>query len=72
MELRCENKLHGLLDEAVIEVKCNSRFCGHGDGVVVFHRFDARTGELIETRKFRETRKDQHAASHQPSALRSA
>lgn len=55
-ELRCGSKLHGLLiiDSQVIEVKCNSRFCGASRDVVVLHRFAITTGELIETRTFRD------------------
>jgi len=54
MELRCPSKLHGiLLEGGVIEVKCDSRFCGHVSGVVVLHRFNAQTGELLETLNFK-------------------
>ena len=54
MELRCPSKLHGiLLEGGVIEVKCDSKFCGHEPGVVVLHRFNAQTGELMETLNFK-------------------
>lgn len=39
--LRCPSKKHAvLISDHVIEVKCNSRFCGARRGVVVLHRFD--------------------------------
>lgn len=54
MELRCEHKKFGeLTEDGYIEVKCSSRFCGPL-GVVVIHRFDPLTGELIETKRFRD------------------
>jgi hypothetical protein len=54
MELRCGAKLHAILFEEYLEVKCNSRRCGHEPGVVVLHRFSRTTGELIETKRFRD------------------
>ena len=58
-DLRCgSNKLHGILNDGVIEIKCSSRFCGAGRDVAVIHRFSSRTGELIATRRFKDPRKD--------------
>lgn len=58
MELRCEHKLFGfLIDSGVLEVKCNSAFCGHEPGVVVLHRFSTKDGSLIETLRFKDTPK---------------
>lgn len=57
-EMRCANKLHGILKQGFIEVKCNSRWCGSESGVVVFHRFDVETGALLETKKFKDPRGD--------------
>lgn len=74
MDLRCGAKLHGTLDDGIIEVKCNSRFCGAETGVVVLHRFDAITGELVETRQFNDPGR-KGAANEQPrngAAVRSA
>lgn len=66
-EIRCpEGILFGLLPvEGVLEVKCRSRRCGAGTGVVVLHRFALPGGALIETRRYRdadqrEKVKDQH------------
>lgn len=54
-DLRCENKKHGVLFDGVIEIKCNSRFCRDSEpGVVVLHRFDAKSGALLETQKFKD------------------
>jgi hypothetical protein len=55
MELRCENGIKfGDLNDGVIEVKCRSSRCGHGVGSVVIHRFDSLSGELLETKRFRD------------------
>lgn len=55
MDLRCENVKHAELTEpGIIEVKCRSRFCGAGNGVVVIHQFDTITGELLITKRFKE------------------
>lgn len=57
IELRCDFKFHGALDEdaGILEVKCRSRRCGAVPGVVVvLHRFKMSTGDLIETVKFRD------------------
>lgn len=58
MELRCDHRLHGHIDEGVIEFSCRSRLCGKRPGVVVIHRFDVTTGKLIETRRFRDPVKE--------------
>jgi hypothetical protein len=55
-EMRCEHKLHGVVvEEGTVEVKCGSSLCGSKPGVVVIHKFSAVTGELVETRKFKDT-----------------
>ena len=76
MELRCPHKLHGMLiSEGVLEVKCDSKFCGHAPGSVVLHRFDVKTGELLETKTFKNPgteRSTQHADCDDSAALRSA
>jgi hypothetical protein len=52
-EIRCKHKLHGvLISMDVVEVKCDSRFCGAEKGIVVLHRFSTFTGELLETLLF--------------------
>lgn len=58
MELRCDHKMHGILtDTGLLEVKCNSAFCGSRPGVVVLHRFDVESGVLVETKKYKDTPK---------------
>lgn len=53
-ELRCPYKLHGItVGAGVLEVQCDSRFCGAGNGAVVLHRFDVKDGRLIDTRKYK-------------------
>jgi hypothetical protein len=54
MELRCVAKKHGELEDGFLEVKCSSRFCGAAPGIVVLHRFDALTGKLLNTNRFRD------------------
>lgn len=54
MDIRCPHKLHGrMLDDGLIEVACDSRWCGKRPGVVILHRFKPETGELVETLKFK-------------------
>lgn len=56
MELRCDAKKHGELLEpghGVLEVSCDSRFCGKRAGVTVRHQFDLATGLMIETHKYK-------------------
>lgn len=78
MDLRCDNKKFGeLTDDGYIEVKCPSKFCGAASGIVVLHRFDPLTGELITTKRFRdpvpvETEEVQNGTQHHRVALRSA
>ena len=55
MDLRCPNGIKfGELLEGAIEVKCRSSRCGAGTGIVVLHRFDAATGELLSTKRYRD------------------
>lgn len=59
MDIRCQYKLHGIIiSEGVLEVKCDSRLCGANSGVVVLHRFDLKSGELVETLRYKQPRKD--------------
>src|SRR5215471_3926594 len=76
MELRCPSKLHGVLrDDGTVEFKCDSKFCGHAPGVVVLHRFDAETGELVETLSFKNPTPRERSTSdgdcHERTAVRS-
>lgn len=55
VELRCDKRLHAVLtDDGVLEISCRSALCGHRDGAVVIHRFDAVTGRLLETSIYRD------------------
>lgn len=54
MELRCPAVKHAELTETgLVEVSCRSRWCGKKPGIVILHRFNAETGELVETLKFK-------------------
>jgi hypothetical protein len=57
MELRCASKKHGELitptsDEGVVEVRCDSRWCGAVNGVIVLHRFSTADGRCMDTKKY--------------------
>lgn len=58
MDVRCEHKKHGEIDDGLLEVKCDSRFCGAGPGIVVLHQFDASSGKLMKTMKFKNPKKE--------------
>lgn len=56
-ELRCKAKKHGeVIDDHTVEVKCDSRFCGAKPGTIILHKFDLKTGLLVETNQFKEVR----------------
>jgi hypothetical protein len=77
VDLRCQSRKHAELNDGYVEVRCRSKHCGHEAGVVVIHRFNPGTGELMNTNRFRDPgpnvegghgdAHDQHSA-----ALRSA
>lgn len=56
IELRCPNKMHGELDgnACTITAKCSNSRCGARSGVVVLHKFDLFSGDLIDTKVFRD------------------
>lgn len=57
-DLRCPHKRHGILiAKGVLEVKCDSRLCGASPRIVVLHRFDLETGDLIQTVRFKQPKK---------------
>ncbi len=62
IELRCPGRMAARLVDfqgrKALEVKCNSRICRAGPGVVVLHRFDPDTGDLLDTRRYREPSPD--------------
>lgn len=43
-----------LVAEDTLEIKCSSRFCGAKPGVVVLHRYNTKTGELLATNKYKD------------------
>lgn len=58
-DLRCDNSiLFGVVLEDTLEVKCRSSRCGAGQGVVVLHRFDLKTGRLISTATYKNPTKE--------------
>lgn len=71
-ELRCRATMHAKLADGLLEIKCRRRSCGAQPGVVVLHRFNIHTGELVDTKRFADPRKEAAHASRQHSAVRSA
>lgn len=71
-DLRCEGTLHGVVDDGVLEVKCRRRSCGVRPGVIVLHHFNLHTGELVETLKFQDPRKETADDSASRAAVRPA
>lgn len=74
-DLRCHFKLHGIIVEpGVMEVKCDSKFCGAGNGAVILHRFDLSSGELLGTKRYKKpgTNKEDDSAARNSTSLRSA
>lgn len=66
MDLRCPNRKHGVIlrpstDDGLVEIACPSRWCGKRVGVVVLHTFNTRTGELVNTRRYRQPEGGVHA-----------
>lgn len=76
MDLRCDNRiLHGVINEdGEIEVRCRSGKCGHRSGVIVIHKFNVVTGELVKTSVFAEPLERSNANGNRSirSAVRSA
>lgn len=53
-DIRCNSKKHAeLINPQIIEVKCNSRFCGAEPGIVVIHQFNTTTGALVSTNTYK-------------------
>jgi hypothetical protein len=66
MDLRCEFIKHAeLIEPGVVEFKCRSRKCGHGPGIVVLHRFDTNSGELLSTNIFKDPEGVKNGTSQQ-------
>lgn len=57
--LRCGSTLHGrMMDATTLEVRCKRRACGAAPGVIVLHRFNIASGDLINTKKYADPRKE--------------
>jgi hypothetical protein len=73
VDLRCDNTLHAVLIDGLIEVKCRHYKCGARSGVVVLHRFDPITGDFVETKMYRTVKEVKKVAtSSEPAAIRSS
>jgi hypothetical protein len=59
-DIRCRGKLHGILiNEETVEIKCRSAICGARAGVVVLHEFNIHTGDLVQTRRFKDIKREE-------------
>jgi len=75
MDLRCPSTLQGVVTDGVLEIKCRNNRCGARSGVVVLHRWDTTTGELLDTKTFRDPiykEVNTSATRRQRSAVRSS
>lgn len=71
MDLHCGYiKFGELIEPGVVEFKCRSSHCGAGRGVVVIHRFDTNTGELLSTKRFKEPRGVTNGTEYGSAAVR--
>jgi len=53
LEMRC-NTLHGIVKNGLIEIKCHYIKCTKGKAVNVFHYFDPKTGDLVDTKVYQD------------------
>ena len=54
-EIRCQSRILGIItDDGLLEVKCSSRKCGAGNGVVVFHYINLVSGRVVNTIKYKD------------------
>lgn len=55
-QLRCKANLYAVLsdDHKSIEVRCKRRACGAEPGVIVLHTLSLETGQVIDTRRFKD------------------
>lgn len=73
MDLRCEFIKHAeLISPGVIEFKCRSKKCGHGPGIVVIHKFDTITGEMLSTKRFKDPEGTDNGTSKHRNSVRNA
>jgi hypothetical protein len=63
MDLRCDHKMHGRVEDGTLEVMCRSALCGKRPGVVVMHYFNLKTGEMT-TRKYKDPLPAKEGESH--------
>ena len=60
IQLRCKSQLQGIIKEypngvRLFEVRCKNKWCSaRKPGIVVLHYFDIVTGELVDTKRFRD------------------
>lgn len=53
VELRCSGTIHGIMRDGLLEVKCKSIKCSRGRQVNIFHYFDPVTGEMVDTKIYK-------------------
>jgi hypothetical protein len=76
VQLRCDSgTLFAELFGGEIEVRCRNRRCGYQPGLMVLHRFDGFTGQLLGTRRYRDAvmlKEDSSGTHCDTAAVRSA
>lgn len=53
MQLRCDHRMHAILEDGVLEVKCKDRMCVE-EGQITLHYFRAIDGKFLGTRRYRD------------------
>jgi hypothetical protein len=62
-KLRCRSRLQGIIKEypngkRLLEIKCKDKLCAdRRAGVYVLHYYDLESGQLVNTKKFRDPKR---------------
>lgn len=59
LQLRCRSSIHGIVKNGLLEVKCKHWYCTRGNAIT-FHYFDLETGELVETKQYKDPNKEKN------------
>jgi len=72
-DLRCpNNRLHGVLRNGLLEVKCDNKWCTNRKRLVVLHYFDVKTEQMVKTVKYKNpaiSKRDNPLTSRQANRL---
>lgn len=56
-QLRCDGTLHGIVSDdatGTLERPCKHYRCGYVKGIIILHTFSLDTGQVVQTKRFRE------------------